>query len=96
MVASTTTVWAMANETYHEQEITLPLTPMTPNTNFSGESGTEQDPFLITIAEDLAWLAYFVNTNNTDFNNSHYRLANDIDLSTHDQGQGWMPIGINM
>ena len=79
-----------------EPELIEPAMQMM-SSNFSGGSGTLNDPFIITTALELEWLAFYVNTGNANFNNRHYRLESNIDLSTHGQnwnnGQGWIPIG---
>jgi len=63
-------------------------------TSFSGGSGTETDPYLISSGEELAFLAHVVNTGaqNGEFKyykNLYYKLTNDIDLN----GLEWDPIG---
>ncbi|WP_042374473.1 InlB B-repeat-containing protein [Neobacillus jeddahensis] len=47
-------------------------------------SGTEQDPYIITTADELNSLRYDVT--------AHYKLGNDIDLSGF---SNWQPIGTN-
>jgi hypothetical protein len=56
--------------------------------------GSETYPYLIATAEELAWLATVVNESNTAYNDKHYKLINDIDLSNYQSGEGWTPIGI--
>lgn len=57
------------------------------------------DPYLIKTAADLAKLAELVNSDDSDtrdnYNNKHYMLENDIDLSYYQSGEGWTPIGEN-
>lgn len=56
---------------------------------FTTGSGTEQDPYLISSAEELALLA--TTTNNGDTHEGEYfKLTSDIDLENID----WVPIGI--
>ncbi|MCL2511775.1 MAG: autotransporter-associated beta strand repeat-containing protein, partial [Bacteroidales bacterium] len=66
-------------------------------TGFCGGTGTSGDPILICTAQDLAMLATVVNAGNTDYNDKHYILNNDIDLSAYgaswNDGEGWIPIG---
>ncbi|MCL2435320.1 MAG: hypothetical protein FWD09_04160, partial [Lentimicrobiaceae bacterium] len=62
---------------------------------FSGGNGTESNPYIITTPAQLAQLATYVNTGNTDYDAAHYRLGNDIDLSAYQTGTGWTPIGDN-
>jgi len=68
-----------------EQIITTPLTPLGFGRSLSGfaGSGTVDDPFIISTALELEWLAYYVNTGNTNFNDRHYKMSNNISLSTH-------------
>ena len=60
-------------------------------TDFAGGSGTEDDPYQIATAEQLAKLAKDVNTGVPDKSHSkeHFKLTKDIDLSAHK----WEPIG---
>ena len=78
--------------------IVLTLLPLTSFAQFSGGNGTENSPYIITTAGQLAQLATYVNANNTSYNNKHYKLGNDIDLSAYGEnfnsGAGWIPIGI--
>lgn len=55
---------------------------------FTKGSGTEEDPWLIENAEQLAYLAQQVN-NGTDYRWKHFRLVSDLDLSVKE----WTPIG---
>ena len=63
---------------------------------FSG-GGTAANPYMIGTAADLAQLATFVNAGDTNYNDKHYKLANNIDLSAYgagfNDGKGWIPIG---
>ena len=68
-------------------------------TSFAGGSGTEDDPFQIETAEQLAYLSYLVysGTANEDYINGNYYFSGvyfkqtaNIDLSAH----YWQPIGI--
>lgn len=60
-------------------------------TDFASGSGTEDDPYQIATAEQLAKLAKDVNTGVPDKSHSkeHFILTKDIDLSAHK----WEPIG---
>ena len=60
---------------------------------FSGGTGIESDPFIITTAAEMEQLGVFVNDGNTVYNDRYYKLGNDIDLSAYQSGSGWMPIG---
>lgn len=55
---------------------------------FTEGSGTEEDPWRIKNAEQLAYLAQQVN-NGTDYYRKHFLLVSDLDLS----GNEWTPIG---
>lgn len=55
-------------------------------------SGTESDPFLITSADNLAFLAYMVNKG-YDTEGLYFRLVTDIDLNG-EEGLSWEPIGL--
>ena len=63
---------------------------------FLGE-GTSTDPYQISTAEQLAKLAELVNVGDTSYNNKHYKLTTDLDLSAYgkkwNSGKGWEPIG---
>lgn len=56
--------------------------------SFAGGSGTEEDPYLISHASELKYLAYLVNEVGTQ--NGYYKLISDIDLGGHE----WEPIGV--
>ena len=75
------------------------IIPITTQAQFSGGNGTENNPYIITTAAQLAQLATYVNEENTAFNDKYYKLANDIDLSNYgsnfNNGKGWIPIGIH-
>lgn len=62
-------------------------------TLFSGGSGTESDPYLLSNAKDLQKMADLVNDKeNVDtYATAHYKLTADIDLG----GKSWSPIGVN-
>jgi len=55
---------------------------------FAGGSGTREDPFLISTAEQLAYLAKLVNEGSFD-ERINIEILNDIDLA----GKEWTPIG---
>jgi hypothetical protein len=91
-------------DTYRATAVWRDFTVITDNPNFEFEgfsgSGTEESPFLISTAEELARLAFFSNRRDTAFSNKHYRLIADIDLSEYgenfNEGRGWIPIGIGL
>ena len=61
----------------------------------NGNSGT---PYIIFSATQLALLAEYTNAGDAAYNDKHYVLANDIDLSasygaSFNDGAGWIPIG---
>lgn len=55
---------------------------------FTKGKGTEEDPWLIENAEQLAYLAQQVNKG-TEYEKEHFRLVSDLDLG----GNEWTPIG---
>jgi hypothetical protein len=63
--------------------------------------GTEDVPYLIYTAADLAKMSELVRIGDTKYNDEyapkHYKLMNDIDLSDYGidyrDGKGWVPIG---
>ena len=55
-------------------------------------SGTEEDPYLIESADNLAFLAYMVNKG-YETNGMHFRLTTDVDLNGSEALQ-WVPIGL--
>ena len=60
-------------------------------TSFSGGDGTEDNPYIISSAAELYWLAYTVNSFVYEgYNNAHYILTTDIYLG----GYQWEPIGV--
>ncbi len=65
----------------------------TVGTSFDGGSGTEDDPYLISSAETLAYLASVVNSGkgagDTSFLETYFKLTCNIDLDD----QAWIPIG---
>ncbi|WP_280765071.1 T9SS type A sorting domain-containing protein [Parabacteroides sp. PFB2-10] len=54
---------------------------------FSGGTGTADDPYLITTVEDLDAVRDFLRSN------YHFRLYSDIDLTGYIASTGWAPIG---
>lgn len=71
--------------------ITNPMTFQLDSVTALSGSGTEEDPYQITSADELAALAQIVNNGNSTYNNgdTYYALANDIDLGSKE----WTPIG---
>jgi len=62
--------------------------------NDGDKLGTSANPCLISTENDLAALAFRVNSG-TEPSGMHYKLADDIDLSAYSAGSGWTPIGNN-
>ena len=64
---------------------------------FSGGDGTEDAPYIITTAAELAQLALLINTGDAGYLFRYYILGNDINLSSYGKsfngGKGWIPIG---
>ena len=80
-----------------------PLCAQTPQSVWNGTTasdwtgtGTENDPYLITTAEQLAGLAAAVNAGN-DFEGEYIKLNNDLYMSdpnaAHEDKPQWTPIG---
>lgn len=61
--------------------------------SFSGGSGTEADPYLISSAKDLQEMASLINDKKTteQYYNACYKLTADIDLG----GKKWDPLGVD-
>ena len=58
---------------------------------FAGGSGQEDDPYLISTPEQLARLAYLIDsTTSSSYRYLHYKQTADIDLD----GYYWLPIGL--
>ena len=68
-----------------ESGTTMPSAAMP---SYSGGSGTEADPWLISTADDLKTLAGTVN-NGEDYEDQYFIITDDIDL----QNVSWTPIG---
>ncbi len=71
------------------------LTVFTVKAQFSGAgSGTEEDPYQITNADELTEIANFLGNK---YRNTYFKLMNDIDLTdwiaTNNPSNGWNPIG---
>ena len=62
---------------------------------FESGSGTQDDPYLIANASQLAYLAKAVNENNSEINREgvHFRQINDINLASENNAHEWTPIG---
>ncbi len=69
-------------------------------TSFAGGSGTEEDPYQIATAEQLALLASIVNVSNSDYADKYYIQTADIILNDSSisgwtsSAYSWTPIGI--
>lgn len=59
--------------------------------DFGGGSGTKDDPYLLSTAEQIAKLAADINSGvyDRDHSNEYFKLTDNIDLSAH----RWIPIG---
>ena len=57
-------------------------------TSFGGGSGTASDPYIISNAQQLAYLAYMVNAGNS-YSGKYFEQTANIDLSAY----YWVPIG---
>ena len=79
----------VAHFTAHTEDISFDVWDGSVATSFSGGSGTQEDPYLISKASELAFLAKSINTRNNKYYDKHYRLTHSIDLA----GIEWTPIG---
>ena len=80
------------------QAIPMPLHLLPAGQNpFGGGSGSDDNPYQIRTAAQLARLAQLVNAGNTTYNANGvcYKLMNGLDLSGYTSGEGWVPIGDN-
>jgi len=77
-----------------------PILPTNPNTDvwdgtiasgFGGGSGTQDNPYLINTASQLAYLAKRTNEG-TNYSGKYFKLTVDIDLNN----RNWTPIGIGV
>ena len=84
--------------------LTICLQSATMQAQFAGGNGTAASPYQISTAAQLDYLSRMVNSGNTssDYNEKHYILMADIDLSGYNaantnfnNGKGWIPIGIS-
>ena len=55
---------------------------------FAAGKGTEEFPYQISTAQDLALMAYRINNDDSEAMYAYYQLTNDIDLGGHE----WIPI----
>lgn len=55
-------------------------------------SGTAEAPFQIKLDSDLEQLSILVNRG-VSYEGKYFSLMNDIDLSSYQEGDGWIPIG---
>lgn len=103
MLTSIFPLGVLAADNYVTEDWTYPS--VTPTLTWGG-SGTEQDPYTIDTPQELADLAYMVNSSEADtlYANTYFKLTADIDLNpsfkaTADEftGEGtpkqWVPIG---
>lgn len=60
----------------------------TPSTPFASGSGTSSSPYMIYTAQQLANMAYLINTNSSTYGSKYYKLGNNIDL----ESALWTPI----
>lgn len=58
---------------------------------FAGGDGSESNPYQISTAEELAYLAQTVNIDGESYYKKYFKLTKDIDLG----GKEWTPIGID-
>ena len=75
----------------------LLLISMNSFAQFSGGDGSQNNPYIIKTAAELAQLATYINVSASTvaYCDKYYKLNNDIDLSDYQTGNGWVPIGMN-
>ena len=77
--------------------IAIFLQPVTMQAQFAGGNGTAASPYQISTPAQLEYFARLINAKNTDYNDKHYILTANIDLSGYganfNNGKGWIPIG---
>lgn len=60
--------------------------------NYSGGTGTAEDPYLISNTSDLEDLTYAVDKEQISYSDKHFRMTNDIDMA---DVKDFTPIGTN-
>lgn len=66
---------------------------------FEGGSGTEEDPFLINTAKQLALINFqYLSSHDSEPEEFHFKLIRDINLDAKpfNEGEGWEPIGTTL
>ena len=71
--------------------VSVPVLPVAAAEDFSGGSGSAEEPFLLATADDLLALSE-LSGYGADFAQQHFLLTADIDLS----GAAWTPIGLTL
>ena len=64
--------------------------------DFAGGEGTEENPYLIANADQLAYLGYVISNDNANYGDKHYKLIADVDLGGEEnaaKGIIFYPIG---
>ena len=56
-------------------------------------SGTAASPYLINTEKQLYYVSNQINNGSSTYQNAHYQLTSDIDLSAYKSGSGWTSIG---
>ncbi len=91
-------VWAMGNSTTYSYPVLIENAPKaeendavwdgTVASGFAGGTGTEDDPYIIETAEQLAYLAYSVSAG-TEYYGEFIKLTNDIFLNDTEGWENW-------
>jgi hypothetical protein len=89
-------VWNFADGQLPTLKMTAEAVEEEPVVWFEG-AGTEQSPYLINKAQDLANLSKLVYEDETrvEYRDKHYRLTANISISAYNDDGGWIPIGVN-
>ncbi|MBE6688788.1 MAG: hypothetical protein E7588_05870 [Ruminococcaceae bacterium] len=60
---------------------------------FSGGTGTEDDPYIIANADQLAYMGELISNENETYGKAHYKLVADINFGGEDNANIFYPIG---
>lgn len=88
--------WQLCQGDYPQLKIFATCTPL--QAGYTGGSGTEEDPYLISSEQQLDWLRFEVNELGVNTSGIYYALTNHLDFSTYDsdgidENGNWTPIG---
>lgn len=64
------------------------------NSNYSGGTGSKQDPYKISSLQDMVTLSNMVNNEGYSYSNQYFIMTNNIDFSSLTENSWWVPIGV--